>query len=162
MKSSPLGLGFLFVALVSMSIFSCRSRMQQDTFENPEASHKILITGTTSEFKDAVTEGIVNRYKDTCQIEILPPSELKGIDHADYNAIIIMDELRMGQTFGGSVKELAQKVENKDKVIHFITAGKSDWQFSTEGIDAITSASEEGEEGPVIEKISVRIDDLIK
>ena len=73
-----------------------------------------------------------------------------------------MDELRMGQTFGGSVKELAQKVENKDKVILFITAGKSDWQFSTEGIDAITSASEEGEEGPVIEKISVRIDDLIK
>ncbi|KPL18328.1 MAG: hypothetical protein AMJ92_08535 [candidate division Zixibacteria bacterium SM23_81] len=162
MKSCLLGLGFLAVALVSMRIFSCRSRMQQDTFENPEASHKILITGTTSEFKDAVTEGIVNRYKDTCQIEIVPPGELKGIDHADYSSIVIMDELRMGKTFGGSTGELAQKVENKDKVILFITAGKRDWQFSAEGIDAITSASEEGEERSVIEKISARIDGLIK
>jgi hypothetical protein len=68
----------------------------------------------------------------------------------------------MGQTFGGSARELAQKVEDKEKVILFITAGKRDWQFSAEGIDAITSASEEGEGGPVIEKISTRIDGLIK
>ena len=43
-----------------------------------------------------------------------------------------------------------------------VSAGKRDWQFGTQGIDAIASASEEGEERSVIEKISARIDGLIK
>jgi hypothetical protein len=138
--------------------FSCRAGVQEEVHENPEASHKILITGTSSDFKAIIIQGLLERYGDACQIEILPSDDLIGIEPADYDAIVIMDELRMGRTFGGKPRELARQVDDKRKVILFVTAGKEDWRYSAEGIDAITAASKAGKEGEALESIAERID----
>lgn len=142
--------------------FSCRSGVKEEVHENPEASHKILITGTSSEFKGLIIQDLLERYSEVFQIEIFPSDDLVGIDPADYAAIVIMDELRMGRTFGGKPRELARQVDDKRKVILFITAGKEDWQFSAEGFDAITAASEVGRAGEVLEQIAERIDRLVE
>ena len=160
---TPVPILLLFVFTLSASNFlACRSGMRQNVFENPDASHQILITGTTSEFKDIVVAGIVERYRQACHIEILPSSRVKRANFNNYSAIVIMDECRAWMAFNTRTMELIRKIKDKDRIILFITAGDPDWQFSTQGIDAITSASEKGKEGQVIEKISVRIDDLIK
>jgi hypothetical protein len=162
MRSSVAVLYLLIVAFSAITLFSCRSGVEKDVYENPEAGHKVLITGATSQFKNAVIEGIVERFKGICQIEILPSDQLEGIDPADYSAIVIMDDLRMGKTFGGHPREMAEKIENKEKIILFLTAGKPDWKYSYEGIDAITSASEDGKEVEVIDQISARMNKLVR
>ena len=157
---TPLSL-VLIMSLFVIMLFSCRSGVKEDVYENPEAGHKILITGATSEFKKRVVEGIVGRYKEDCQIEIMPPSRLEDMDYDDYSAIIIMDQCQAWMAFNVSTLGLVRKIKGREKVILFITAGNPDWRYSYEGIDAITSASEEGKETEVIERISARIDALI-
>lgn len=160
---TPVPILLLFIFTLSVVNFlACRSGMRQNVFENPDASHKILITGTTSEFKDAVVAGIVERYIQACHIEILPFSRVNKTNLGNYSAIVIMDECQAWMAFNTRTMELIRKTKDKDRIILFITAGDPDWQFSTQGIDAITSASEKGKEEQVIEKISARIDDLIK
>ncbi|MFC1683288.1 hypothetical protein ACFL0G_03685 [Candidatus Zixiibacteriota bacterium] len=162
MKYLALKTSTLSIVLITILLLSCRSGVQDEVHENPEAAHKILITGTSSDFKAIIIQGLLERYGETCQIEILPSDDLIGIESADYSAIVIMDELRMGRTFTGKPRELARQVDDKRKVILFITAGKEDWQFSAEGIDAITAASEVGRAGEVLEQIAERIDWLVE
>ncbi len=159
--STPLCL-VLIMVLFAIMLFSCRSGVKENVYENPEAGHRILITGATSEFKRRVVEGIVGRYREDCQIEMLPLSRLKGINYDDYSAIIIMDQCQAWMAFNVSTLGLVRKIKNREKVILFITAGDPDWRYSYEGIDAITSASEEGKEAEVIERISARIDSLVR
>ena len=45
--------------------FSCRSGVEEEVHENPEASHKILITGTSSEFKGLIIQSLLERYGST-------------------------------------------------------------------------------------------------
>jgi hypothetical protein len=160
---TPARILLLFIHMFSfLNFLACKSGIQQNVYENPDASHKILITGSTSEFKEVVVAGIVERYRDACHIEILSSSRVKRANFGNYNAIIIMDECQAWMAFNIRTMELIRKIKDKDRIILFITAGDPDWQFSTQGIDAITSASEKGKEEQVIEKISARIDDLIK
>ena len=149
------------IILAVFYILSCKSDIQQRDYGPPQASCRILVTGVTSEFKTAVVAGLVERYQETCRIVTRPLFRLKTKEFDDYDAIVLMDECQAWMVFNTKTTGLIKKIENKDHIILFITAGDPDWTFSTQGIDAITSASEMAGKEQVIERISDRIDALI-
>jgi hypothetical protein len=153
--------GILVPILLIGSLLCCKSSIQQRDLGPPDASCRILITGVTSEFKDAVVAGLVDRYQGTCRIVMRPLFRLDKSEFDDYDVIILMDECQAWMAFNTKTLGLIKKIENKDHIILFITAGDPDWTFSTQGIDAITSASEMARKEEVIERISARIDGLI-
>ena len=152
--------GFMVLVLFA-TILSCKSDIQQRDYGPPGAPCRILITGATSEFKEAVVAGLVERYQETCRIVTRPLYSLNTKEFNDYDAIVLMDECQAWMAFNTKTTGLIKKIENKDHIILFITAGDPDWTFSTQGIDAITSASEMAGKEQVIERISDRIDALI-
>jgi hypothetical protein len=153
--------GLLATILFTGSILGCKSSVHQKDYGPPDASCRILITGSTSEFKEAVVAGLVKRYQGTCRIVIRPMFRLDEGEFDEYDVIILMDECQAWMAFNTKTLGLIKKIENKDHIILFITAGDPDWTFSTQGIDAITSASEMVRKDEVIERISARIDALI-
>jgi hypothetical protein len=148
--------------LIGLTFISCKSGVKQHVVKNPHAQHRILITGTTSEFKQVVVDGLVVRFEDRCQIEIQPMGKLSRDDLDAYIAIVIMDECQAWMAFNSRTLDLIKKIEEKDKIVLFITAGDPGWTFSTQGIDAITSASVKGREGEVVERIAARIEKLLR
>ncbi len=156
-----IAVGILVLILSAAAILGCKSDIQQRDYGPPQASCRILVTGVTSEFKMAVVAGLVERYQETCRIVTRPLYRLNTKEFNDYDAIVLMDECQAWMAFNTKTTGLIKKIENKDHIILFITAGDPDWTFSTQGIDAITSASELARKEEVIERISARIDILI-
>jgi hypothetical protein len=148
--------------LITCAFISCKSGVKQQVYDNPDAGCRILITGATSEFKDAVLSDLVDRYRDTCQVEIKPVGTLGKKDFLGYAAIVIMDECQAWMAFNTTTMGLINKIEDKEKIILFITAGDPDWTFSTQGIDAVTSASEMAKKEEVAGRIASRIDQMIQ
>jgi hypothetical protein len=147
--------------LFAGGILSCKSGVPQKVYERPQARCRILITGTTSEFKEAVVAGLVERYRETCQIEMRPATRIDEDEFNDYDAIVLMDECHAWMAFNTRTLGLVRRIAEKERIILFITAGDPDWTFSTQGIDAVTSASKMARRGEVIEEIAARIDALI-
>lgn len=153
----------LLIVIIALAAFiSCKDTIPADVYENPDADCKIMITGVSSEFKNAVLEDIVEKYSETCQIEIVEFSKAHKIDPDDYAAIILMDEVEGWMILNRRARRLIRKVEPREKLIPFLTAGDEEYEYEKNGIDAITSASEMDKVEESVATISERIDALIQ
>ncbi len=153
----------LLIAVVTVTVFvSCKDTIPAEVYENPDADCKIMVTGVSSEFKDAVLNDIVDKYSETCQIEIVEFSKAHKIDLDNYDAIILMDEVEGWMILNRRARRLIGKIEPQDKLILFLTAGDEEYEYEKDGIDAITSASVLNNTGEIAEEIIAKLDALIE
>ena len=149
-----------FAGYLLLGTVSCTRNLKETRLEQPGASHSLLIAGDASEFKDNIRMAIIDRYRETCNIEIINIAGLPETSGNDYDAILIMDTCLAWSNFNRSVKAFLDKSQNRN-VVFFMTADDSDWTFTYNGVDAITSASEKENQDVMIRRLIAAIDDIL-
>lgn len=144
-------------------LWACGTSIQETTVSHENVQYTLIIgavKGKTSEFKDAVIKGLLDRYRETSAIEVMNISDVKQVEQKDYDVIVLVDACQAGMRLNGTVKNLMEHLDQK-KTVAFITAGDPDWEYTYAGIDAVTAASEEGKEQEVIQEIAAKIDTVL-
>ena len=149
---------FLIVS-VFLLIYACGKSVQELKIDNTDARCQLLIAVIkTSDFKDSIIDGIVEKYKDTCDIEVMNVSNVEDLTQKEFDVVLLVDECRAKMRFNKKLKEIIDELDKK-KVV-FVTAGDPEWEYTYKDIDAITSASEEDKTHEVIQEITERIDEV--
>lgn len=138
MKKIPLSACVLIVLALCVS---CTQKLREVTFVPQIKEYTMLIAGDSSEFKDSVRDKLIEKYRATCEIQVINISELKGVDSDLYDVVVIMDTCMAWSEFNPSLKAFLDNEKNRSKTVLSMTAGNPDWKFTYKDVDAITSAS---------------------
>jgi hypothetical protein len=140
---------------------SCTHNLKETRLEQPGARSSLLIAGDASEFKDGIRMAIIDRYRSTCNIDIINIDRLPKTNENDYDAVLIMDTCLAWSNFNPSVKAFLSKSQNRN-VVFFMTADDPDWTFTYNGVDAITSASEKENQEAMVRRLIAAIDEILE
>ena len=151
-------IGALFLSLVIWYKYEY-SMYKVEAYEvnTPNLNKKLIIATQGSEFKDAITERIIDHYKqDSIFIKVIDVSSLQKIEPKNYNAIVVMHTWENWkppvdvQSFIDSTKVF------QEKIIVLTTSGKG--TFKMENVDAITCESKlensESHSAKIIKKLT--------
>jgi hypothetical protein len=151
---------FLIVSIFLL-ICACGRSVQELKIDNTDAKCQLVIAVIrTRDFKDSVINGIVEKYRDTCAIEVMNVSNVEQITQKEFDVVLLVDECRAGMRFNKKLEEIVDELDKK-KVVLFVTAGDPDWEYTYKDIDAVTSASEEDKTQEVIQEIAKKIDEVL-
>lgn len=121
----------------------------------------LLIATQGSDFKNIVTQGIVDYYRsDSVFIKVIDVAALNEIVPKDYDAILILHTWEYEKppaevgTFINSTKN------TEDNIVVFTTSGPG--TSTIEGIDAITGESDMQDAAVSVEKIIARLNPLLE
>ncbi|MBN2041912.1 MAG: hypothetical protein JW864_17890 [Spirochaetes bacterium] len=148
-----------FVFLVSL-IFavSCTTNVRDQEFVTDNAKFSIVFAGDSSEFKDKIRTTLIDKYKSKANIYIVSNDNLKNLDQQKYDAVVIMNTCLAGSPSYGDIESFIDSNDNKNKIILFVSANRTSWKYSYNGVDAITAASKSGDPQSIAQEISGRID----
>ena len=161
----------LWIILTMMVVFFIfllwyKNRYSMDVVESyevnsPNLEKKLLIATQGSEFKDMLTQSIVDHYtSDAIYIKVIDVSSLENIAENDYTAILV---IHTWENWKPPV-EVKAFVENtkplSNKIVVMTTSGEGSYKM--EGIDAITGESKVGEVPFFEDRIANRLDALLK
>lgn len=152
-------------AIVSMMFLfpSCgRNLLKETKIVNEKARYKLLIAGDSSEFKDSVRDEIVERYKDKCSIEIINIEKLEEVSKEDFDFVLIMEGIRGWGILNPVMRDFIDRIENRERIVLFATSMNPYYEYSYEGIDAVTSASQMEKKDEIVKKLTEKLDRLIK
>ncbi|MFD2564393.1 hypothetical protein [Aquimarina rubra] len=125
---------------------------------DPTLDQKLLIATQGSEFKDAITNGLVHHYKsDAIFIKVIDISSLEQINPENYTAVVLIHTWENWKPPYAVRLFIERTSEYKDKIIVLTTSGEGTYQMKE--VDAITGESNL-EEAPVF--INKVIDKLNK
>ncbi len=127
----------------------------------PELEQKLLIATQGSEFKDAITNSIVNHYKsDSIFIKVIDVSSLVEIQPEDYTAIVVLHTWENWKA-PFVVRQFVEKTSgHSDKMIILTTSGEGTYRISGV-VDALTGESNLEEASDFADKIIARLEPLI-
>lgn len=162
-KKKLLALSLLVIA-VSFLFFTwyrlTYSMDEASSFEvnSHQLQNRLLIATQGSEFKNTITNSIVNYYKeDSIFIEVIDVTKLNKIDFDEYSAIVL---IHTWENWKPPIEVETFIIKNKaykNKIIVFTTSGNGSYQM--EGVDAITGESKienaELYSNQIIEKLNV-------
>ena len=151
----------LFTALVVVVFSSCSRNIKEITINNLNASHKIVIASNGSDFRDGIRDKVIKKYSENCYIEVINLDKLKTVDYERYDAILVMDAIIAWGGFNPEMKNYIDSLNDKKKVVLFLSAGDEELKYSYNGVDAISSASVIEEEDKVVKEITGKIDMLL-
>lgn len=110
------------------------------SIHSPNLDTKLLIATQGSAFKDAVTSGIINHYKqDSVYIEVIDVSDLYKINPENYNALVIIHTWENWKPPKEVEKFIGRVGLKQANIIVLTTSGAGDSKM--EGIDALTGES---------------------
>jgi len=157
-----LGIRYLLFAALMVIIFSsCSRNIKETTINNLNASHKIVIASNGSDFRDSIRERIIKKYSDNCYIEVINLDKLQTVEYDRYDAILVMDAIIAWGGFNPEMRNYIDSLNDKKKVVLFLSAGDEELKYSYKGVDAISSASVVEEEDKVVKEIIGKIDMLL-
>lgn len=161
MKTWVQRLAYVTVICGVCLVCGCHRNIEDAKIENPAAQHTLLIgviEGRSSDFKEAIIQGLVERYTPTCAITVLNVKTVEQIAQAACTALVIIDRNEMGMDHNDTVKAIIEQV-NPNSLVVFVTSGKP-WTYH--GVDAVTSASEKGKEQAILQQIAAKIDAILQ
>lgn len=127
---------------------------------SPALKTKVLIATQGSMFKDKITNGIVNHFKnDSIYIKVIDVTSLAGADPIDYNAIVLIHTWENWQppedveVFINSTRDI------KDKMVVLTTSGEGSYKM--DGVDAITGESKLENTSTYINQIAKRLESIL-
>ncbi|MBP7461296.1 MAG: hypothetical protein KBA26_08400 [Candidatus Delongbacteria bacterium] len=157
--------GWLWLCIIGWwLLFQCGGQAIQSARHGPDQSEsRILITsvsGKVSEFKQFIIDSLINRYRTSCLVEIAPLKSMESVSKLDYRVIVIMDHCHMGMKGNRDLIRVLDQMDSL-KTVLLVTTGKKPLEFERHGIDAVTSASDLKQSGPVIDSLTCRIDRIL-
>ena len=150
---------FLFfgIFLVWYTVEYSMDKAEEYEINSSQLPNRILIATQGSDFKNAVTKGLVKKLKnDSVFVKVIDISSLRTIQPTTYDAIIIMHTWENRRP----PKEVSDFIEIADttKLIIVTTSGQGDSKMKE--IDAITGESRLEDAPIVVEKIKLRLDKI--
>jgi hypothetical protein len=155
----------IVVALSALFTLQCVKSIRETEVGPADAKHKIVIAAYYSDFKNAVTRGLVNRFRDKAKITVIPLEKFGKIDPYRYDVVVVIDALMAWQMFNPWTRSVIRKLdgpEEKKKLVLYLTAADPKKNYKFMDIDCITSASQPDREGEIVEEISSRINGMIR
>jgi hypothetical protein len=123
------------------------------------AGPRVLIATQGSDFKDALTAGLVRRLeRRSAFLKVIDVTELGRILEADWNAIVVMHTWEMGKP-PIEVKTFVERITQRDKLVVLSTSGAGD--FKLEGVDAISAASRMDDVATRVGELASRVDAIL-
>jgi len=142
---------------------ACGGQIQEMSIERSDGTCTIIIAavkGRSSEFKKAVIHGLVERYQDTCTLEVMHVSKSEQLTSKKYDVVVLVDKYLADMRLNATVKTIIDGIENEN-IVFFLTTANPNLEYTYGGIDAITSASQKEKEQEVIQEITDSIDELL-
>lgn len=125
-------ISYFYVAENSMGI------SQALTINNRNAENSLLITSQQSDYKDQLTENLIDKLMgQDIYIELIDINDLSQIDKNEYDAYVLMHTWEIYKA-PSSITSFTNRVDNS-KVFIVGTSGGGD--LSLAGLDGISSAS---------------------
>lgn len=156
-------IGFITLFFLFLIWYKVTYSMNEATsyeINSPTNKTKLLIATQGSEFKNTITENIVNYYKkDSLYIKVIDVSQLDKINSNKFNAIFLFhtwENLKPPievETFIKNNKGL------KSKIIIYTTSGNGSYKMKN--VDALTGESKLEDIKKVSNQITKKLDDLL-
>jgi hypothetical protein len=153
------------VAMLLLVTGGCVKGVRETELGPAGAQKKIMIAVYPSEYKNRVAQGLADRYRDRSKVTLLPISRLNSVEYRSYDALVVIDALMAWQMFNVDSSWFVGKIREQEtlkKIVLYLTAGNPKEHYRFQGIDCITGASVMSGEGDAIDKISARVDALLK
>ncbi|MBN1496695.1 MAG: hypothetical protein JXA07_07995 [Spirochaetes bacterium] len=153
------------IALSSLFFAHCARGVRVSEYGPAGAGQSIMIASYPSEYKERITGGLIERFKNRARITVVPFDRLNSIDYRAYDVLVIIDALHAWQLFNTRTRWFVGKIDDPaeiKKLVLFFTAGKPSERYTFMGIDSITAASEMSDEAGSVEKIAERIESILK
>ncbi len=161
MKHRKVSIAIIFI-LCALLLTGCGSRLLKEIkLINENAKHKFLIASDSSEFKDEIRNTIIEKYKNTCSIEIVNIEKLSEKSGRDYDFVLIMLEIQDWGMLNPEMRDFIDKTEDKKKIIMFATSMNPYYEYDYEGVDAVTSASNMENKYEILEKLTAQVDSVL-
>ena len=155
----------IIFALSVLFLPQCGKNIRETEVGPAEAKSKILIAAYYSDFKNTVTQGLVDRFKNKAKITVVPLEKIEKVDPYQYDVLVVIDALMAWQMFNPWTRSFIQRLEDpkeKKKLILFLTAADPKKNYKFIDVDCITAASQVNKEGEIVEEISARINSMIR
>lgn len=136
-------LSIMFVFLLFLLWYQWQYAMDEvTTYEvnSPTLKKHLLIATQGSDFKDMITNSIVETYKkDSVYIKVIDVSALDNIDIHDFDAIVVLHTWENWQPPKAVANFIKNSTDFTDKIVVMTTSG--DGNFKMDEVDAITGES---------------------
>lgn len=123
------------------------------------AGPRVLIATQGSDFKDALTAGLIDQLeRRSAFVKVIDVTELGSIREADWNAMVVMHTWEMRKP-PIAVKAFVDRTRQRDKLVVLTTSGAGD--FKLEGVDAISAASQMDDVATRVRELASRVDAIL-
>lgn len=152
----------LLVFFCFMFLYCSAQEMIEDSLHINKI-HNILIATSKSDFKQAVVENITAKSDElNCIFKIVELKELNDKALENYNAVIILNSIKIGRMSRHVRKFFKNLDEIHRKKIIIINTAKTDWKLKEDDIYAITSASKDEKADTVSDSVFLKIKEIIQ
>ena len=152
----------IIVILMLAVLQACARSVPEVRHVVVNARFSILIASDASDFKDAVRRRVFEHYKTYSNVEVVNIRRLKAIKADDFDAVLIIDTCMGWSHFNPTMKAFIDAAHQPDHVILFMTVDDTEWEFTYQSVDAITSASLIEDEERVAANLIQKLDEILK
>jgi hypothetical protein len=125
----------------------------------PPGAAKVLIATQSSDYKDAVTAGLVEHLKTrSAAVQVIDVGELTTVQPEQWKAIVLIHTWEMGTSPSG-VQDFIDRLPSRDKLVVHTTSGSGDGK--AEGVDVVTGASTMEDIPAKVKELATRVDLLL-
>ena len=158
-KFLKIGIGLIFVFFMFLLWYQNKYSMDVAESYDINASvlqKKLLIATQGSEFKNIVTGGIVDYFKqDSVYVKVIDVSSLTTVDPKDFNALVVIHTWENWKP-PAEVKTFMDRTKNyRDKIVVVTTSGKG--SFKMEEVDAIAGESVLDDAPEIVKKMIFKL-----
>lgn len=158
--------GGRWVAIILLSMLvalqACARSVPEVNHVAVNARFTLLIASDASEFKDAVRGRVLDHYKSYSNVEVINIGRLKARQADDFDAVLIIDTCLGWSRFNPSMKAFLDDARNPERVVLFMTVDDTEWDFTYQGVDAITAASHMEDEAGVAADLIQELDNILQ
>jgi len=150
----------LLLSLVTLQ--ACARSVPEVRHVAVDARFSLLIASDASEFKDAVRGRVFDHYTPNNNVEVVNIGSLKTRQAEDFDAVLIIDTCLGWSRFNPSMKAFLDGAQDPDRIVLFMTVDDTEWDFTYQGVDAITAASQIEDEARIAADLIQEIDNILQ
>jgi hypothetical protein len=155
--------GMVAIALLALAgLYACARSVPEVRHVVVNAKYTLLIASDASAFKDAVRARVFDHYKPYANVEVVNIGRLKTLQADDYDAVLIIDTCLGWSRFNPSMKAFLDEARDPDRVVLVMTVDDTEWDFTYQGVDAITAASLMADESRLASDLIRQLDTILQ
>jgi hypothetical protein len=152
----------MMLLVMLLSLQACARSVPEVRHVAVNARFNLLIASDASGFKDAVRSRVFDYYTPSGNVEVVNIGSLKTRKAEDFDAVLIIDTCLGWSRFNPSMKAFLDGAQDPDRVVLFMTVDDTEWDFTYQGVDAITAASTIEDEARVAAVLIQKIDQILQ